>query len=188
MKILHRYFLRLLVSNLLVATTTFILLFVLFDFFDRIDNILKEDVSASLIAEYFLLKIPQMITWVLPIGMLVATLLTIGMLSKNSEFTAMRASGAPVHWLVLPVIWVSLGLSLFSLIFGETVVPYTERRSREIYVEVTANETFGGEMEIFFIPSTSLTHVKILYLRCLALELVRPLRYEMPCRWLRLLG
>lgn len=133
MKILHRYILQLEVKNLFLSLMVLILLFIVIDFFDRIDNILQEQVSVGLIAQYFLYKIPVAISLMLPAAMLISTLLTFGILSKNSEFTAMRAAGLQILWLARPVLVVGLFVSLFSIAFNETVVPYSTMRVREIY-------------------------------------------------------
>lgn len=133
MKIIHKYILRQTLQNFIGAISVFTLLFLVFDFFDRIDNIIPEDASALLILKYFLLKIPHIITLTLPVAILVGTMLTIGLLSKNSEITAMRASGLPVIWIASPLLKCALYLSLFSVVLNETIVPWSNRTAREIY-------------------------------------------------------
>lgn len=133
MKIIHRYILRLTLQNFLGASGVFILLFLVFDFFDRIDNIIPEGASIWLILQYFLLKIPHITILTLPVTALVGTMLTIGVLSKNSEITAMRASGLPVVWIAKPLLISALLLSVGSILVSETVVPWANRRARDIY-------------------------------------------------------
>jgi lipopolysaccharide export system permease protein len=133
MSILHRYILKQLLRNFWISILAFTFLFFIFDFFDRFDNLLAENASLWISLKYFILKMPLTLNLVLPIAMLVATLFTLGMLSKNSEITAMRAAGLPILWIARPVLWFALGLSVFSLVIGETLVPYTQRRVREIY-------------------------------------------------------
>jgi lipopolysaccharide export system permease protein len=133
MKILHKYIASQLLRNLLVSIFLFVFLFSLIDFFDRIDNVLEEDPDLLIVAQYFLYKIPLTISLMLPVAMLVSTLFTIGLLCKNSEFTAMRASGLPVLWLVRPVFVISFIVSVLSIGFNESVVPHSQRRVREIF-------------------------------------------------------
>lgn len=133
MKIIHRYILRLTLQNLAGAAGVFILLFLVFDFFDKIDNIIPEGASIWLILDYFLLKIPQIAMLTLPVAALVGTMLTIGVLSKNSEITAMRASGLPVIWIAKPLLASALALSFASILVSETVVPWANSRARDIY-------------------------------------------------------
>lgn len=133
MKILHRYLLKQYLRNLCVCLFVFCLLFLIFDFFDRIDNILPEDADAGTIAKYFFYKIPQTATLMIPVSVLVSTMFTVGILSKNSEITAMRATGATLLWLFRPIIAAGLFVGIISLALNETVVPYTTRRVKEIY-------------------------------------------------------
>lgn len=133
MKIIHRYVLKETAKNIFLCSFGFCFLFLIIDFFDRIDNVLEENPSASLVFEYFLYKIPVFFNVTLPIAMMVGSMLTIGILSKNSEMTAMRAGGLRVFWIIKPVLILGFLLSLLSLTLTETVVPYCSRKVREIY-------------------------------------------------------
>lgn len=133
MTIIHRYLLRQLIKNFGVSVLAFTFLFEVFEFFDRFDNLLAENASFWTSVKYFMLKIPLTVNLMLPVALLVATLFTIGMLSKNSEITAMRAAGLPILWLARPVLGFALVLSVLSLLLGETLVPYSQRRVKEIY-------------------------------------------------------
>src|SRR5262245_23613213 len=131
MKILHRYILKQLLWNIFLSLLVFIFLFLIFDFFDRIDNILAEKAGILTIIEYFALKVPGTFTLVCPIAMLVGTLFTIGLLSKNSEITAMRAAGCTVWWLAAPAVITGLVVTLISLAFNETAVPAALKRVKQ---------------------------------------------------------
>lgn len=133
MKIVHRYIAAQLLRNFLLSIGLFSVLFLMIDFFDRIDNIIAAGGSLSATCMYFLYKLPLTINLMLPISMLVATLFTFGILSKNSELTAMRASGLSVAYLCRPLFIIGIGLSLASLLMNETIVPIFTRRVSEIY-------------------------------------------------------
>ena len=133
MKIIHRYVLRLAVRNFCISLLVLCFLFLAFDFFDRIDNILEGDPSFLTIISYFFYKVPFVLNSMFPIAMLLATLFTIGMLSKNSEITAMRSAGLRVLWIGQPILVLGLVLSFLSILLGETLVPHAQRRVREIY-------------------------------------------------------
>lgn len=145
MKILHRYILSQLVYNVLYSIMVFTFLFLTIDFIDRIDNVLEEGAGFLLITQYFLLKIPYFVTLVTPISMLIGTLFTVGLLSKNSELTAMRASGATVLWLMTPVLTFGIFMSFFSMCLEQVLVPHTQRRVREIYnIDIRKKDKRGG--------------------------------------------
>lgn len=145
MKLLHRYIFSLLVKNFAIGLSTFVFLFLMVDFFDRFDNVLHEKASVWLIVQYFLFKIPLMVHLMLPVALLFATLFTFGLLAKSSELTAMRAAGVTVVWLARPLIIMGFFLSGVSMLFGEVVVPFSERRQKELYnIDIKQKDKKGG--------------------------------------------
>lgn len=144
MSILERYITSEAVKNLLICMIGFTMLFIIFDFFDRIDMIMRERPPLGVVILYFLYKIPPVISVTMPIAMLVAVLFTIGMLSKNSELTAMRAGGITILKIARPVFVIALLLSLFSLALSEYIVPHCQRRVRELYnIDIRAKDQTG---------------------------------------------
>jgi lipopolysaccharide export system permease protein len=96
------------------------------------------------VISYFLYKIPPLFNITLPISMLVAVLFTIGMLSKNSELTAMRAGGLKLFWIARPIFGIAIFMSLFSIFLNELIVPHCMRRAREIYnIDIRAKDKTG---------------------------------------------
>lgn len=145
MKILHRYILGLLVKNFAIGLAMFTFLFLMVDFFDRLDNVLSERSSVGTIFQYFMYKIPLMTNLMLPIACMFSTLFTFGLLSKSSEMTAMRASGLTIAWLSRPLVVFALLLSVVSLALGEFVVPFTERRQKELYnIDIKHKDEHGA--------------------------------------------
>lgn len=133
MKILHRYILTTLLRNTGLVIALFVSLFMIIDFFDRIDNLIAAGSSLGSAIQYFVYKIPLTFNLMLPLSYLCATLFTLGIFSKNSELTAMRASGLSTFYLAQPIYILGLSLSLLSLILNETIVPVATRRVKEIY-------------------------------------------------------
>lgn len=116
-----------------ISLGVLILLFLTFDFFDRIDNILSDNSDPLLIFQYFLLKIPLNVSLMLPVALMSGVLLALGTLSKNSEITAMRASGLSVFSLIKPLLLFGVLSSFFTVLLNESIVPGAQKRSREIY-------------------------------------------------------
>jgi lipopolysaccharide export system permease protein len=151
MKIIHRYLLTLLLRNFAIGLAMFTFLFLMVDFFDRLDNVLAEKASAGLVFLYFLYKLPLMTNLMLPVACMFSVLFTFGLLSKNSEITAMRASGLTIAWLGRPLLGFALILSIFSLVLGELVVPVSERRQKELYnIDIRQKDKRGGYSQTDF--------------------------------------
>ncbi len=145
MSIIQRYVLKLAAKNLFASLAIFCALFLIFDFFERVDHLIFEGASFWLTVNYFLLKIPLFVSLMLPVSMLVAVVLTLGILAKNSEIIAMRAAGLKIFWIARPLFMLAGGLSVFSILLNETLVPYTQRRQSEIYnIDIRQKDKRGG--------------------------------------------
>lgn len=145
MTIIQKYILRAFLQTLFLCVGALTLLFLIFDFFDRIDNIVAEKPSFLLVAEYFMYKIPVMLSQTLPLSVLIACMLSLAVLSKNSEITAMRASGMTIYWITRPILIAGLAISVFSLLLNELIVPGSNRRLKEIYnIDIHKKDSRGG--------------------------------------------
>jgi lipopolysaccharide export system permease protein len=116
-----------------VSLFSMVALFLVVDFFERIDNILPQDVGILTTIEYFALKIPQIVSLMMPVAMLLSITFSIGILSKNSEIIAMRASGLTIFSITRSIYMIAVPLSLLLLLLNEGVVPGTQRRVKEVY-------------------------------------------------------
>jgi lipopolysaccharide export system permease protein len=109
------------------VVTTLVLclfLFVLFDFIHRTTNYFSTyKPSASLVAQMYLYQLPMFATQALPIAGLLSSVVTMVMLSRTNEISAMRAAGMGPIRISLPLAVGGLFLSLVSILSGEFLVP-----------------------------------------------------------------
>lgn len=133
MQILQRYILTQFLRNLAMVLSLSSILFLIIDFFDRIDLMIADGAAISDILSYFILKLPSILHFTMPISVLVSSWLTLGLMSRYSEIVAMRASGLSLSWLTRPLIVAGLVISLFSLTLNETLIPYCARKASEVY-------------------------------------------------------
>ena len=122
-----RYLVREFLGFLIPIALTFVILYLIVDFFDRLDLLLKNHASLSAILRYFLFKLPLIITQILPPAVLAAMLISLGMLSRRNEITALRASGVSLLQTATPLLALAAALSVATLIWDETIVPYCMR-------------------------------------------------------------
>ena len=85
--------------------------------------------TTALVARYFYWETPQYVYYVIPLSVLVGTLVTIGLLTKNSELIVMRACGISLYRSAVPVLLCGLVCSgaLFEL--EENVLSVTNREA-----------------------------------------------------------
>ena len=130
--VLPRYVLREFLHLFALCMLSFLIVYVLVDFFDRFDTFLKYEASAGTVLRYFLFKMPLIVTQLVPLATLGGVLLALGIMARHNELTAMRASGVSTLQIAGPLIGAALVLSAGMLTWNEAVVPYCSDRFRHI--------------------------------------------------------
>jgi len=148
-----RYLVREFVGMLLPIVMAFVILYLIVDFFDRLDILLKNHASAGAAVRYFLFKIPLILTQIMPPAVLAALLLSLGMLSRRNEIMALRASGISLVETAVPLVALAAVMSVATLVWNETVVPYCTRQFEyvnNIEIRKRAQRAILSEREIWY--------------------------------------
>jgi len=132
MPILFRYLLREYAKIFAMCFTGLMTIYLVIDFFEKVRRFLRYDASWLDVLTYFLLKTPAISFQIAPLAVLMATLLTFGLLSRGHEITAMRSCGISLPWITAPFIVFASGISLVLLLFSSTVIPLAAGKSEEI--------------------------------------------------------
>ena len=132
-KILDRYIGREFLKHFFFITFVFLTFFVIADFFDHADTFIQYHAPFSLILSYYGLSLPWYFYQTFLFTILVATLVTFSIFSKNQEIMAMRVHGINLWTTVRPIFLLSAILSVLAFLDGEILVPVTHRRSTSIY-------------------------------------------------------
>ena len=86
----------------------------------------------SLIFVHHLFEFPYLITQVVPVGVMLASLISLGNLARNSELTALRAGGVSAWRIAIPIVSVALIGSLLLLVLSESMVPWASHKARYV--------------------------------------------------------
>jgi lipopolysaccharide export system permease protein len=145
MKIVDRYLVTEYLRNLLLITLSFLSLFLIIDFFEKIRMFLSNHATFAQMGSYFLFRIPMVISQILPAAVLLASLLTCGYLSRHSEITAMKANGISLYRIAIPILTIAAMTSLLIFFLSEWVTPHTNDRAENIrLVEVQKQPSLGS--------------------------------------------
>ena len=87
-----------------LCLVAFVGLYLCVDFFERFPGFLSHDAPTSLIVLYFVLKIPLIVTQMMPVAVSSAMLLSLGALARRSELMAMRACGVSLWQIGGPLV------------------------------------------------------------------------------------
>jgi LPS export ABC transporter permease LptF/LPS export ABC transporter permease LptG len=131
--ILDRYITRKYLAVFSLVFVSTLSLFIIITFFDQIDNLYEHNKPISLFFEYIWYKIPDFVHYVLPISALTSVLLSLGLMTKFNEITAMKASGISLYRTVLPVLFLSGLVSFFSFYLQENILPYSNKKAEETW-------------------------------------------------------
>jgi LPS export ABC transporter permease LptF/LPS export ABC transporter permease LptG len=143
--LLDRYVLRSFLFYFAITLVGFVLLFEAFTFFDLLDDIARHNASYAVVADYFGYLTPLMFYQLTPLAALVATLATLGVMSKNNEITAIKASGMSLHRLVLPLLVVGVLLAGGLFLLDDTYLPYANQKQ-----DALRNQIKGRPAQTFF--------------------------------------
>ena len=144
MILLHRYILAHFFRNLGLILASFISIYLLIDFFEKIDDFIEKGKSFGLIAKFFLLNIPFIIDMMSPVCILLAGVVTLGMLNHSNELIALKACGIPLKKIVQPIIAAALACIVLFLAMAQTVLPTTVSTTNAIWNREVKGRTFSG--------------------------------------------
>ncbi|HEV2689961.1 MAG TPA: LptF/LptG family permease [Bryobacteraceae bacterium] len=122
------YFVMLLIS--------FVLMTHVYTFFELLSDIVKNHIAMARVFTYLFFLTPQLIYDSAPISVLVAVLITFGLLTKHNEITAFKACGISLYRLAIPVLLSSLWLSAGLFAFDHYYVPGANRKQDAIRKEI----------------------------------------------------
>jgi lipopolysaccharide export system permease protein len=145
-RILHKYLLQQNLALLCICLFASLGIYLLVDVFDRLDNFLEESAGPLLIGQYFLFKLPLILSQILPLVFFFALALQLGIMQRNRELTALEAGGISYQrlcawFLVYAAIWAVLQLG-FSQVLGVE----GSRRSGEIWENLGRDDRGGDEV------------------------------------------
>jgi LPS export ABC transporter permease LptG/LPS export ABC transporter permease LptF len=131
-RILDGYVVREFLNMFLLVLTGFVLLMLVFTFFDLVGDILRNHIALSTVGAYLVNLTPSMVYQIAPLAVLIAALVTFAVLHRNSEIVAIKATGISLYRLVVPVITIAAILALGLFLFDEYYLPQANRRQEAL--------------------------------------------------------
>jgi LPS export ABC transporter permease LptG/LPS export ABC transporter permease LptF len=132
-------------SNFLFYFVLWLLAFItmtqVFTFFDLLGDIVKNHVPISHVVTYHVFLTPKLIYDTLPISVLLAVLVTFGVMTKNNEVTAFKACGIGVRRLGFPVLLMSCMLSASLFASDYSWIPHSNQIQDAILNEIKGRPT-----------------------------------------------
>jgi LPS export ABC transporter permease LptG/LPS export ABC transporter permease LptF len=131
--------------GLIVAT--FLLLTLVFTFFELLSDIVRNKVPLLTLLDYLANVTPSLLYQMLPLSVLLAVLVTFGLMQKSNEVTAMKATGVSVYRIIFPVLVIAAVLAAGLFFFDQLYIPHANKRQ-----ETLRNQIKGRPPQTYLRP------------------------------------
>ncbi len=146
---------------LTMILASFLVLALVFTFFELLTDIVRNKVPLVTVAEYLWNLSPSLIYLMAPMAVLLGVLITFGLLDKSSELVAMKASGFSIYRATLPIIALSAVFAAGLFVFDQLYIPHTNREQEilrneikgkpaQTYLQADRKWIFGESNEIYY--------------------------------------
>lgn len=116
--------------------STFLVLVLVFTLFELLGDILRNKVPASIVAEYLLNVTPYLLYNVAPLVMLLAVLVTFGLMQRSNEITAIKATGTSIYRIVTPVVIAAAVVAAGLFFADQFYLPHTNKRQEALHNQI----------------------------------------------------
>jgi LPS export ABC transporter permease LptG/LPS export ABC transporter permease LptF len=159
--ILDDYVLRGFALYFAMIVAAFLMLLLVFTLFELLGDILRNQISPLTVGEYLLNVVPYFLYNTTPLSMLLAVLVTFGLLQRSNEITAIKATGISLYRIIVPVLLASTLVAGVLFLSDQLYLPYTNKRQdalrnrikgkpAQTYLRPDRKWIFGQHYDIYY--------------------------------------
>ena len=131
--ILDKYILKQIIEMFIMGVCVFTsIIFASDTFITLIKQISMFGIPFKVALMMIILNLPSVIVMTIPMGVLLAMVMTLNRLSLASEITVMRACGIGLNRIAKPIFIFAIIMSVFSFVINESVVPVMTKQSKDL--------------------------------------------------------
>ncbi len=131
-RIHDRYLLKQFTKIFFFSILTFTIIYITIDVFEEIDNFIDHDAKLQTIGVYYFFSIPFILTYIIPVSLLLGAIFAMGIMARRNELTALVASGLSLIRISAPILFTALFVSVLSVGFNDYVVTKANRMSTDV--------------------------------------------------------
>lgn len=146
-RLMDIYLLRRFFFYFALLTAAFVFLFEAFTFFELLDDIARHRIAFLVVVDYFRYLTPYLLYNLGPLAALVAVLVTLGVMSKNNEIVAIKASGVSLYRLAVPLLLAGVLLAGAMVVLDDVYLPYANQRQ-----DALRNQIKGRPPQTYKLP------------------------------------
>ncbi len=129
---ISREYLRVLVLGVLGLLS----IFYISTFIDMMDKLFRGETTMLTVLRFFVFQTPRFVYFVIPMSVLVSALVTVGVMTKNSELLVLRACGISLYRAMAPLVLFGLLASLSLFMLQERVLASTNREADRLEARI----------------------------------------------------
>ena len=148
MTILQRYLLRTNLYYILACLLLGVGVYILSDLFDRLDDFVEAGLGLSVMATYFAVKTPLIISQILPMIFLLSAVIQLSLMARNRELLALQAAGITLERMVLFYVAYGLVWAVVQLGFSQIVGVQGEQEAYRIWKEDVRGESIDNRVMV----------------------------------------
>ena len=133
MKIISRYLYKEFFTFFVISLITFLLIYLVIEFFGKIDNFMEAHVPLKVAFSFFVYKIPFVVQQMIPVSVLISVMLTLGIMNKHNEILAIKNCGISLFRLFYPLVVIAIFIGVGSFFLSESIVPITSSVANTIW-------------------------------------------------------
>ena len=152
MSIIDKYLTREIFKQFGLVLTAVVGIYIAVDIFENVDKFLESGLPATRIVTYLLLKLPLILVQIIPVVILLAILVTFGLMNKNNEIIALKCGGISVYYLLRPIIIIGIVFAGLLFLLSESMVPISISKANHIWqVEIKKKTTMTARQKNIWI-------------------------------------
>jgi LPS export ABC transporter permease LptG/LPS export ABC transporter permease LptF len=144
-----------------MIVAAFMMLLLVFTLFELLSDIMRNQISPLTVGEYLLNVVPYFLYSTTPLSMLLAVLVTFGLLQRSNEITAIKATGVSLYRTIVPVLIASSMVAGVLFLSDQLYLPYTNKRQdalrnqikgkpAQTYLRPDRKWIFGQHSDIYY--------------------------------------
>jgi LPS export ABC transporter permease LptG len=145
--LLDDFILRDFMMYLGMILASFLTLLIIFTFFELLGDIVRNRVPLVLVGAYLANVTPYFIYNTAHISVLLAVLVTFGIMQRTNEVTAMKATGISIYRVILPVLVIAAIIATGLFFFDQLYLPKANKRQ-----DALRNEIKGKPAQTYLRP------------------------------------
>ncbi len=131
MVIIDRYISLSIIKACILMIVILLAIFSFMELVEQLDDVGKGNFQASDAFKFILLNLPARMLEIAPIATLIGSITALGILNKNSELIAIRASGISIRQISISVLKTGIVLLLAMVIISEFIAPPAQQYAEE---------------------------------------------------------